>query len=337
MILEKKGFKSQAHLIVPISVLVSGLLVVMPVASAQDAMSSEAAPGAGAGQGGGMQATDTGVAVNGNADGSNINNNENNLSTGNNTNLNVISPYTTGLGVGGTSVMVMPRNPLPMPNAALGRSNFGLQFGLQNNPFLGSSNGSSPLGWFLQAGLTIPFGKVPDVISNAASGNTRAQVMPDSRSNKDVSGKIQPNKERAPVEYRKDVRARITRRPSQDSTMILTGGLSNPSVGTVTDIVEVAPTLIALASSEIYSKPLKMGQRIGTVEPGGEYTYLGHLRSGWVKLQLPSGKIGWTSSTFEYIKTDYKQVDTLSGLPTYNNASNEKMAAHLNSMKASIR
>lgn len=291
-----------------------------------------------------MQARDTGIALNGsNMESSSINNNRNNLTTGNNTNLNLVAPSVsiptstssaggTG-GTGGNAVLMLPRNPLPLSNAAFGRSNFGLQFGLQNNPILGGLGGlggkQNALGWFMQAGLTIPFGKIPNI--NQAQNNQLDEIRRmtlDQQRN--VLGKIpsSPHENRGndPIDYKTKVNGKITGMSAYNyGTMpfskveLMKEGLSDKALSVP------QPRLLALNPAEVYTKPLNIGEKIGVVEVGNEYPYLGHTRSGWVKILLPNGTSGWTSTLFEYIKNDYTEVDGLAVAP--GSANREKTAA----------
>jgi hypothetical protein len=93
-----------------------------------------------------------------------------------------------------------------------------------------------------------------------------------------------------------------------------TGKLPLPNslrLDSLPDIKPVIPKLLAMATAQVYTKPLNTGDSIGSVEMGSEYPYMGHIQSGWIKVRLPNGKVGWTSTHFEYIKNDFTQVDTL--------------------------
>lgn len=274
-----------------------------------------------------LQAKDTGVAVNGGVSGSSINSNANNLTTGNNTNLNVISPETTirnaiagGSGVGGNSVLMMPRNPLPLPNAALGRSNFGLQFGLQNYPVLGNLGSlggkQGALGWFMQAGLTVPFGKIPEPYqtgqmaklddmreeSLARSRNVFGKLAPTGKPALDVNGKG----------YDTKVQGKIVGMGAYNYSTLPSAKINLPAGDSALDAEKLTqPKLLALSPAEVYDRPLNTGEKVGVVEVGNEYAYLGHTKSGWIKVLLPNGKPGWTSTRFEYIKNDFTEIDSL--------------------------
>lgn len=282
-----------------------------------------------------MVSSETGVAVNGDVDSSSINSNQTTVTTGSNTNMNVVAPTlltpTQSLanggsaagGAGGSAVLMLPRNPLPLSNAALGRSNFGLQFGLQNYPALGNlgginSGGSNALGWFLQAGVTIPFGKIPSALTNkqhARIDDLRQQQMARER---DVFGTMatqKPAHQNPPVNYNTDVRGKISGMGAYNFTTLPSAKINLPngldSLPNLGEIKMTQPRLLALSPSNVYTKPLNVGDKIGVVEVGNEYPYLGHTRSGWVKILLPNGKEGWTSTNFEYIKRDYTEVDEL--------------------------
>lgn len=296
-----------------------------------------------------LQAEDTGVAINGEVKDSTVNNNKNDLTTGNNTNLNLIAPSTSVNtptqnaaaalgGLGGNAVLMMPRNPLPLSNAALGRSNFGLQFGLQNNPILGGLNGfggnQNALGWFLQGGVTIPFGKIPDVLraKNAQFDDLRQQHMDQQRH---VIGQIAPSNSQKDVDgfgYQKKVKARVSGMSAYNYNTIPSSKITLPddmsAIGLEGKLAP--PKLLALSPAEVYSRPLNTGDRIGIIEVGNEYPYLGHTRSGWVKVLLPNGSTGWTSTHFEYIKNDYTEIDDLAVDPA---AGSKTKTAHRQSAK----
>ncbi len=295
------------------------------------AMDSDGTPASGSSSNGNMRADNTGVAINGSeVKDSNINNNENNLSTGNNTNTNVISPRNDNIvaptmlspaySSGGNAVMMLPRNPLPMPNAMVGRSNFGLQFGLQNNPILGSLGGgngrSNALGWFMQAGLTIPFGKIPSVFKNNDSrfDDLRRAGLENQRN---VLGRLSPQEPAPRLQYQKEVKGKITGMGAYNYGTLPSAKLALPQLdAAVADIKVPQPKLIALSGADVFTKPLNYGDPVGAVEPGTEYAYLGHTNSGWVKILLPNGKTGWTSTEFEYMKNDFTQIDNLAVDPS---------------------
>jgi hypothetical protein len=273
-------------------------------------------------------ATDTGVAVNGNVDDSNINSNQTNVNTGSNTNLNVISPNVLtpthsqssgGAAAGGNAVLMLPRNPLPLGNAALGRSNFGLQFGLQNNPILGGLSGQngqqSALGWFMQAGLTIPFGKIPDALTNRQTTQFDDVRQTNLDRQRDVFGTLTPGAPQQPNNVDYKVQGKISGMGAYNFTTLPSAKLALPDDTLTglssTDVKLPQPKLVAMTPSEVFSKPLNVGDKIGVVDVGSEYPYLGHTRSGWIKILLPNGKEGWTSNHFEYIKHDYTEIDAL--------------------------
>jgi len=270
--------------------------------------------------------TDTGVSINGGANGSNISNTQNNLSTGSNANYNLTNvnpnintsiPLTTNGGVGGNAVMMLPRNPLPLSNALLGRSNFGLQFGVQNNPILGSlgNGGQGALGWFLQGGVTIPFGKIPEPFLNQQASMLDDMRRDDMQRRRAVFGNVSPNaNSKAP--YQTKVQGRVVGMGAYNYATVPTGKLALPAaLGTElpasVDLKQAPARLVALAPADVYAKPLNAGEKVGLVEVGAEYPYLGHVSSGWIKVLLPSGKPGWTNARFEYVKSDFTDVDSL--------------------------
>lgn len=259
---------------------------------------------------GNMQATDTGVAVNGNANGANLNNNQNALENRNQVNAVLLSPNQAG---GGNSALIMPRNPLPMPNAALGRSNFGLQFGVQNNPGLSAlTGGGNSLGWFLQAGLSIPFGRIPEVYRNPNSGRMDELRMRKQEEDRLVFEK-QKRKSDPDLAAASGRRATSTGLSAYNYATMPSARLegSDAPDAQIAPISMPQPRVLALAPADVYTRPLNTGERIGFVEVGREYPYLGHTRSGWVKVLMPNGAEGWASTHFEYLKYDYTEVDTL--------------------------
>lgn len=262
---------------------------------------------------------DMGVGVNGNVNDSNINNNQNNLSTGNNTNVNALSPVLVAPSSsnGGSSAIVLPRNPLPMTNAALGRSNFGLQVGVNNNPTIsGLSGGDAALGWFMQAGLNIPFGKIPDVYKNPASAKMDDMRLDTMARQRDVFGSVQTR-----PAAQSDVMGKVVGLSAYNysatpsAKLNLQEGLATQAAS-IGEIQLPQPRVLALDPSEVFNRPLNTGEKIGLVEVGREYPYLGHTRTGWVKILLPDGSEGWTSTNFEYIKFDYTEVDNLATVET---------------------
>ncbi|MGE0201111.1 MAG: SH3 domain-containing protein [Candidatus Melainabacteria bacterium] len=271
----------------------------------------------------------TGVCVNGSNSG-NLNNNQNaNAVTSSNSNQNVLnpvlySPTSSNGGGGGNSALVLPRNPLALPNANYGRSNFGLQFGVNNNPALSALTGNSnALGWFLQGGVTIPFGKIPDVLKNSSNAKLDELRMDRQDASRRVFGNVGPtaSANRGTVHVNKSVQGAIYGLDAHNYTTVPSAKLSVP--GTLTSMMSaqtplaassakgVEPKVLALAEAHVFSHPLNTGDDIGSVEVGHEYPYLGHTKSGWVKILLPNGKTGWTSTNWEYIKLDYTQVDDL--------------------------
>jgi hypothetical protein len=255
--------------------------------------------------------------VNGNANG---NFNSIGVQTGANTNNNtnntvsqVIAP-TQALSNGGSSALVLPRNPLALPNASMGRSNFGLQFGVNNNPgfsnIFGNNGKGDSLGWFMQGGVTIPFGKIPDIIANprnAQLDDSRQRHLEDSRQ---VFGNAQPNQQKAQT----NVQGRVV---SLNAYNYATS--PSPKMTGVSDAVKsieaeknlTTPKVLALADGTVFSRPLGKGEKVGAIALGEEYRYIGHTNSGWVKLILPNGREGWAKGQFEYLKNDYTEVDTI--------------------------
>lgn len=273
----------------------------------------------------------TGVVNNG-ANNGNINNNQNNLQTGNNTNsvsnMTYLPVQTSGQG--GSSALILPRNPLPLSNANLGRSNFGLQFGVQNNPGLGALTGSNnALGWFLQGGLTIPFGKIPDVYANPMNREADQMRLKEMQSERNVFGGIvnKPSSTQQAALARRAVNGQVYRlnaynyeTAASPKLAMASGGLAagaaamasaGPSLGKLAE-----PKVLALSPASIYSHPFNTGDKLGAVEVGREYPYLGHTKSGWVKILMPNGSEGWTKGDLEYLKFDYTQVDEISSHPT---------------------
>lgn len=225
----------------------------------------------------------------------------------------VYSP-TQSVSTGGTSALVLPRNPLALGNANLGRSNFGLQFGLNNNPILGNLNSvngkTDAMSWFMQGGLTIPFGKIPDIIANPRNNqidDIRQQRLQDERQ---VFGSVQ-----AQQNAHANVQGKVVRlnaynyatSPSpkleglKDSLRQIEAEKANLSV----------PKVLALAEATVYTKPLGKGEKVGTTTMGDEYRYIGHTNSGWVKIIMSNGREGWVKGQFEYLKNDYTDIDTV--------------------------
>lgn len=256
---------------------------------------------------GNMQAEDTGVAVNGSVNDSNLNNNQNTLANQNLVRSTVLVPTQAG---GGNSALIMPRNPLPMPNAALGRSNFGMQVGVQNNPGLSAlTGGGSSLGWFMQAGLNIPFGKIPEPYRNGNSSRLDDVRLRQQQADRQVFAKPQP---KAESDGDKNVKGRVVGLNAYNYNTVPSSRLQVPEGDPqIAPISMMQPRVLALSPADVYTRPLNTGERIGLVEVGKEYPYLGHTRSGWVKVLLPNGAEGWTSTNFEYIKYDFTEVDTL--------------------------
>ncbi len=257
-----------------------------------------------------QHASNTGVAVNGNVTGGNLNNNQN-------SNTNVLQPIVLtqpqymSSGQGGSSTLVLPRNPLPLSNAALGRSNFGLQFGVQNNPGIsmmtnGKENG---LGWFMQGGVTIPFGKIPNVANNGKSqeyDNMRQDRIDDQRR---VFAEPMPSPSGQSREAR--IEGKVVGLNAYNYATIPSQKLQLQGPPDIGEISQPRPKVLALLTTSAYDQPLNTGSKIGQILTGKEYPYLGHTRSGWIKVLLPTGQEGWTTGQFEYVKFDYTEIDTL--------------------------
>ncbi|MEB3244878.1 MAG: hypothetical protein VKJ06_02705 [Vampirovibrionales bacterium] len=276
---------------------------------------------------GSQTANGAGVALNNSTNDGNISNNQNNLSSRNaNQNINYILPSNTvQSGGGGNSVIVSPRNPLNLNNATLGRSNLGFQFGVQNNPALSAiTGGSSAMSWFAQGGVTIPFGKIPDVLKNQGASQMQRQRQQAQEAQRNVFGNNQnrPQNRYSPLDNgAKEVSGKVVGLSAYNLAPIQAPGLTDqalmqqlgasllPSVAGAH--VPQQGKVLALAPAEVFSQPLSMGAKIGLVEVGKEYPYLGHIQSGWVKVLLPTGETGWTQTQFEYLKNDYTELDTL--------------------------
>ncbi|HEY9686584.1 MAG TPA: SH3 domain-containing protein [Coleofasciculaceae cyanobacterium] len=264
-----------------------------------------------------QQNQNVGIGANGDITG-NANNNQNTLGASATANpITVVQPqYNTGSGGGGNAALVLPRNPLALPNATAGRSNFGLQFGVQNNPGLGalSGGGANALGWFMQGGLTVPFGKIPSIYyspKNAEMDSLREDHMDAQRN---VFGNANPIN-RPPAQAK--VEGRVVGLNAYNYSTVPAGKLPlqmTNSTG-VGEIVAPQPKVLALKQADAFNQPLNTGERVGAVEVGKEYVYLGHTRSGWVKVLLSNGREAWTSTQFEYIKFDYTEIDSLAVAP----------------------
>lgn len=261
-----------------------------------------------------------GNGVNGSVDNSNLNSNSNNVTTGANNNQNVVQPIISApaQAVGGSSALVLPRNALALPNAGLGRSNFGLQFGVNNNPVMSNIFGKgagSALSWFMQGGVTVPFGKIPDIIANprnAQMDDYRQQRLDNDRQ---VFGAVAPTAN-ATVEGRV-----VSLNAYNYSTA------ASSKIGSLQDALKEVegkaeantPKVVALADVPVYTKPLNKGQKIAATVVGDEYRYIGHTSSGWLKLVLPDGRQGWVKGQFEYLKNDYTEVDSITAQNTLDN------------------
>lgn len=258
-----------------------------------------------------QQTTDTGVAINGSVNGSNVNNNQNR-------NLNVVQPvvltapqYSSG-GSGGGAALILPRNPLPLGNAALGRSNFGLQFGVQNNPGISAiTNGKeNGMGWFVQGGLTIPFGKIPNAVSNPS--NAQYDRIREDRldAQRNVLGNMLPSDVPANPANTK-VEGKVVGLNAYNYSTQSTDKIQPTGVSAIGDIGTPSPHVLALKPGKAFDQPLNTGSHVGDILVGKEYPYLGHTHSGWVKVLLPNGREAWTHARFEYIKFDYTEIDSL--------------------------
>jgi hypothetical protein len=273
-------------------------------------------------------------------DSENINHN----TTGNNTNQVQASVYNPNGG--GSAALVLPRNPLSLSNALMGRSNFGLQFGLQNNPnpWGGGSGGSglaSSLGWFVQGGVTIPFGKIPAPFRNQGSFVDDARQLGLDR-DRNVFGQANSNPEQ--LQTRTNVGGRIIGLNAYNYSTVPTGKIG----GGLPAAIEFGkdgskpyqPKLLALAAGDVYTRPLNTGERTGVVEIGKEYPYLGHIRAqgsqpGWIKILMPNGTEGWVSTKFEFVKTDFTEIDDLAVAPAPKNVKVGNSKAGLKPIKLS--
>jgi hypothetical protein len=264
-----------------------------------------------------QQNQNVGVGINGNNSG-NVNNNQNNLGANATASpITVVQPqYVTGSGGGGSAALVLPRNPLALPNATAGRSNFGLQFGVQNNPGLGalSKGGADALGWFMQGGLTIPFGKIPSIYYSPKSAEMDSLREGRMDAQRNVFGNANPVN-RPPAQAK--VEGRVVGLNAYNYSTVPAGKLPLQTPGStgVGEIVAPQPKVLALKQADAFNQPLNTGERVGAVEVGKEYVYLGHTRSGWVKVLLSNGREAWTSTQFEYIKFDYTEIDSLAAAP----------------------
>lgn len=256
-----------------------------------------------------------GICTNGSNVSGNQNANQNSLSNQNqNANQTYVNTPNQSVSTGGTSALVLPRNPLNLSNANLGRSNFGLQFGLNNNPILGNLNSvngkTDALSWFMQGGLTIPFGKIPDIIANPRNNqldDIRQQRMMDERQ---VFGSLQ-NQQNA----RANVQGKVVRLNAYNyatSASPKLEGLKDGLRQIESDKANLTtPKVLALADAVVYSRPLGKGNRVGATAMGEEYRYVGHTNSGWVKIIMSNGQEGWVKGQFEYLKNDYTEIDTV--------------------------
>lgn len=257
-----------------------------------------------------------GNGLNGSTNNGNMNSNQNQVNGGNNLSQNQNTLYSPNqsLSTGGTSALVLPRNPLSLNNANLGRSNFGLQFGLNNNPILGNLNSvngkTDALSWFLQGGVTIPFGKIPDIITNPRSNqmdDIRQQRLMDERQ---VFGSVQ-NQQNA----RANVQGKVVSLNAYNYATSASPKLEDVKEGLRQIESEkanlTAPKVLALADAVVFTKPLGQGEKIGKTNMGDEYRYIGHTNSGWVKIIMSNGREGWVKGQFEYLKNDYTDIDVV--------------------------
>jgi hypothetical protein len=267
---------------------------------------------------GNMQAGDTGIGINGSTlTDTSLNNNQNSLSN-DNKNVNYLQPIMlsapqSGGGNGGSSALVLPRNPLTLPNAALGRSNFGLQFGVQNNPGVVSASGAgSALGWFMQGGVSIPFGRIPDVYKNPQANRLDEARLGNMENQRNVFGNAKPQ---AGSQVDAKVQGKVLGLNAYNYSAVESGKMNMPDrlkpAAPIGEIVIPQPHVLALEPADVFTQPIHTGEKIGLIEVGKEYPYLGHTRSGWVKVLLSNGTEGWTTTRFEYIKHDYTEIDTL--------------------------
>lgn len=293
-----------------------------------------------------------GNAVGGDANDANISNQQTNVHTGDNTNTasnansvqsvnqNQVAPQFIvpgGTASGGNSVLMLPQNPLQMLPDRLARKLFQVQFGARNNPNIGG--GSNSMSWFMQSGLSIPFGKIPeplrarndsqmDLVRERLMDRDRqafASLSPNSKA--DVQGKVVGLNA---YNFAAMKTAKID--PNTPTAMMATVAPLNSPVNLT------QPRVLALAEAKVFTRPLNTGNEIGKVEMGEEYPYLGHTKSGWVKVLLPNGEKGWTLDQFEYIKSDYTQVDELAEkitLPTRQTAVNTPARKNNNSPSSS--
>jgi len=255
---------------------------------------------------------DTGLGIIGNINKSNINDNQ---ATGGNSVNNVYVP--TG---GGTSAIVLPRNPLTLVTPQnTGQSVFGFQAGVQNNPYptsIGTMGGTSALGWFAQGGVTIPFGKIPSILrNNSNTADDARQLGLDQDRN--VFGQVNPQLQQQPIQAQTNVNGRLIGMNAYSYATTPTGKISVPgSIELGGKETPYQPKLLALAPGDVFTRPLNTGEKAGVVEVGKEYPYLGHIRPqgkqpAWIKILMPDGTEGWVSSKFEFVKTDYTEVDDL--------------------------
>jgi hypothetical protein len=261
---------------------------------------------------GSQQASGVGNAVNGGSvNGSNLNANQN-------ANTNLVQPILVSQPDthAGSAALILPRNPLPLPNASAGRSNFGLQFGVQNNPGISALTGGKEngLGWFMQGGLTIPFGKIPAPYQaqNASRMDELRRDQMDER--RQVFGRVAS--ENPALSPHTDVQGRVMGLNAYNYSTVQADKLPVQQPANVGEIVMPQPKVLALKPAPVFTQPLNTGEQIGDVQVGKEYVYLGHTKSGWVKILMPNGKEAWTSTQFEYLKFDYTQVDSLAVDPT---------------------
>lgn len=267
---------------------------------------------------GNMSAQDSGIAVNGAVSNANLNNNQNANSLVNGGNQNYVNSQSNvqpTIIVPGGGVVAQARQPLLMPNAMLGRKNLMFQWGLQNNPMYGFGGRQNALSWFFQGGLSIPFGKIPDVFRAPANRGYDDARQRDMERERNVFGTPVPETAKAAA----NVQGRVLGMNAYNFTALPTDKISMPS--TLDSGLLGAggkpfqPKLIATTPAEVFSRPLNTGEKVGVIKVGEEYPYLGHTRSGWKKILLPNGSEGWTNGQFEFLKYDFTEIDTTATEP----------------------
>jgi len=294
--------------------------------------------------------TNQGVAGNGNFQGNGVaiggNNNGNVNTNSNSTGSNVNNVYVPSGG--GSSAIILPRNPLTlMTPQNTGQSVFGFQAGVQNNPYptsIGTMGGTSALGWFAQGGVTIPFGKIPSILrNNSNTADDARQLGLDQDRN--VFGQLTPQQQQQSVQAQTNVKGQIIGMNAYSYATTPAGKINMPgSIDLGGKETPYQPKLLALAPGDVYTRPLNTGEKAGVVEVGKEYPYLGHIRAqgkqpAWIKILMPDGTQGWVSSRFEFVKTDYTEVDDLAVASPAKEAkvSSSKHSEHVNKRRISLR